>query len=131
MGISDLLEPFDEVAYRRHIRTLSKREVYNREARKTRQLYSASFKVIAGTATALYTYGITLLGTALGARQYYIAEQKLAVIHGVMAERGWEMREEQKRDVLMPLAGQMGTVGVRGYVTKVVKSDDYEHRHGN
>ncbi|KAH8809262.1 hypothetical protein F5884DRAFT_858761 [Xylogone sp. PMI_703] len=117
----ELLEPFDEEAYRAHVRTLSRRALHDLEARKTRQLYAASFKVVAGTSTALYTYGITLLGTALGARQYYLAERELAVIHGVMAERGWAPREEQKRDLLLPLAGQATAVGVRGVVTRVVK----------
>lgn len=121
MGFHDLLEPFNEAEYRRHISKLSKRELRAQEARKSRQLYAANFKVIAGTSTAPFTWGITLFGTALGARQYYIAEQKLAVIHGVLAERGYEPREEQKRDILVPLTRQMGVVGARGIVTRVAK----------
>jgi hypothetical protein len=40
-----------------------------------------------GGALAPFTMGISLVGTALGGRQYSIAEQKLAVIQQIMKEK--------------------------------------------
>jgi hypothetical protein len=78
---------FRPIAYRRRIQSLGEQVIWKHEIQKRRQLHGAGFKMAGGGALAPFTMGISLVGTALGGRQYSIAEQKLAVIQQIMKEK--------------------------------------------
>jgi hypothetical protein len=116
MGLSDIFDSFDAAVYRQHILSLQEPEIRQREIQKRRQLYGAGFKIAGGGALAPFTLGVSLVGSALGGRQYSIAEQKLAVIQQIMNENGWELHTETKRDVLIPLASTFVGMAAGGAV---------------
>jgi hypothetical protein len=111
MGLDDLFQ-FDAAAYRAKVRTLSDDALRQRQCIKTRQNLGGAWSVGFGIGGAVFTGGLSLIGTAYGARRMSVAQQKIEIVNEEMARRGAENYEERKRDTLIPCAIGVLTAGI-------------------
>jgi hypothetical protein len=114
MGLSDTFE-FDEEEYASKI---TDEQVYpthrlkTHETAKCRQHISAGASIGGGVGLAPFTFGLSLLGTAYGARRLYIAKKKLELIQAELKRRNVVLHEPTKRDFLIPFGISMATLGL-------------------
>lgn len=111
MGLDDLFE-FDAAAYRAKVRTLSDDELRKRQCIKTRQHLGGAWSVGFGIGGEVFTGGLSLIGSAYGARRMSVAQQKIEIVNEEMARRGARNYEERKRDTLIPCAIGVLTAGI-------------------
>jgi len=111
MGFKDLLD-FDEAAYIDKMKTKSIEDLHEHECTKYRQEISGSWSVGVGIGLVPLTFGVSLIGSAYGARRYDIAAQKLKIVKAEIDSRKETHYETRKRDMFIPMAIGALTVGV-------------------
>ncbi|KAK5118544.1 hypothetical protein LTR85_008009 [Meristemomyces frigidus] len=103
---------FDEIAYRAQVKTMTIEELHHRECVKFRQRGSAFWSIGAGMVFAVPTCGLSLFGVAYAARRADIAHQKLHISKEEIDARQEDHYEIRRRDVIIPLAVVLATVGI-------------------
>jgi hypothetical protein len=114
MGFSDTFE-FDEGEYARQISNELKYPTHSlkqNEVVKHRQHISACASTGAGIGLAPFTFGLSLLGSAYGARRLYIANKKLEIIQAELTRREVALHTPTKRDFIIPFSISMATLGL-------------------
>ena len=119
MGLDDTFE-FEEAEYAARMARESDQELKKREVIKMRQHLSTSFKVGAGIGGAFFTGGLSLLGSAYAARQYNIAERKLAIVRKELEKRKIKLHEMRKRDFFIPISSCCVGMGLAWGVDELV-----------
>lgn len=109
MGLEDLFG-FDEVKYRKKVKTMNWSELRKREVQKYRQQYSSSTAAGGGVGLAPFTGGLSLFGTAYALRCIDIAEQKHSIVVAELRARGHPLYEPDWKDAVVPaICGMAGT----------------------
>jgi len=115
MAIEDTFQHFDPVAYARKIsdqKSYPTHKLKTQEIAKQRQHVSAGVSMGSGIFFAPLTMGVSLVGTAWGARRLYIAEKKLELITKELTKRNVPLHDTEAKDILLPLAIGVVTFGV-------------------
>jgi hypothetical protein len=121
MGLNDTFD-FDEYAY---ARAISDQDEYTTHRLKTqevvkfRQHISSSASIGGGIGLAPFTFGLSLLGTAYGARRLYIAKKKLEMIEAELKKREVALHTPTKRDFFIPFGISVATMGLGAGVDAV------------
>lgn len=114
MGFSDTFD-FDEADYVLKLKSLSAQELRKREVRAHHQQVSSTVSIGSGVGFAIFTGGgVSLIGSAYGARRLYLAEKKLSLIQEELTQRKIELYKPKKRDILIPLGVGIATIGAVG-----------------
>ena len=114
MGYSDTFG-FDEAAYAKQITNEKDYPTYalkQNEIVKHRQHVSAGASTGAGIGLIPFTMGLSLLGSAYGARRLYIANKKLELIQAELTRREVALHTPTKRDFFIPFGVSMATLGL-------------------
>ena len=114
MGLNDTFG-FDEAAYARQISNEEKYPTYSlkeNEIVKHRQHVSAGASTGVGIGLIPFTMGLSLLGSAYGARRLYIANKKLELIQAELTRREVALHNPTKRDFFIPFGVSMATLGL-------------------
>lgn len=111
MAWSEILS-FDCDAYAQKLKELAPAELKQREVRRTRQIFAASGKIGGGVGLAPFTGGVSLVSSALGGRQMWIAAKKLELVQAELKSRGIELYEPKKKDALIPMGINLATMGL-------------------
>lgn len=101
MALKDLPK-FNAADYAKELKQHSTAELKNREIRKKRQQWSGFFSVTGGVLGAVHSFGGTLAVSALGARRWSIASQKLALIRAELQERDINLHKTEAKDITIP-----------------------------
>jgi hypothetical protein len=104
--------PFDESKYASKLRDMSIPELLYREKDKYRATVSGAAGVGAGIGLVAFTAGTSLLGSAIGGRRWDVASQKLEMVQRELMARGEPLCDPTKRDVLIPMAVSLCTMGI-------------------
>ncbi|RMZ68498.1 zz type zinc finger domain-containing [Pyrenophora seminiperda CCB06] len=102
MGLDDIFA-FDVVEYTAKMSLESDESLKKREVVKMRQLISSTIKAGFGVGGAYFTGGLSLVGSVYAARQYSVAEQKLAIVQKELEKRKIGLHEMRKRDYAIPI----------------------------
>ncbi|PPJ53804.1 hypothetical protein CBER1_04565 [Cercospora berteroae] len=111
MGLEDTFE-FDGAAYRRRVKHMTPAELRECEIVKYRQTLCASWAMGTGVGAAFFTCGVSLIGTALGARRFKVATKKLEIVNAELASRNIPLYVTRKRDVSMSVTICLLTAGI-------------------
>jgi hypothetical protein len=114
MGFSDTFE-FDEDEYASKISDEKEYPTHilkTQEIVKCRQHISAGASIGGGVGLAPFTFGLSLVGTAYGARRLYIAKKKLELIQAELKRRSVVLHKPTKRDFLIPFGTSIVTLGL-------------------
>ncbi|KAI1621993.1 hypothetical protein EDD37DRAFT_611490 [Exophiala viscosa] len=105
---------FDESEYARRISNENEYptlKLKTHEVAKCRQHVSAGASIGGGIGAAPFTLGLSLLGSAYGARRLYIAEKKLEIIREELVRRDVSLHKFSKRDFFIPMGVSVATLG--------------------
>lgn len=111
MAIDDLFG-FDEAKYRSKVANWEAAHLRKSEVVKLRQENGAVASGLGGVFLAPMTGGLSLLGSAYGARRYSIASQKLKIIQEELDTRGLPRHTLTDRDEVIPVLSSMVGLGV-------------------
>lgn len=101
----------DEADYTKQIATLSRPDLEKLHAIMTQKYLGACAGAGAGVGGAIFTLGVSLIGTAISSRRINVNLRRIKIIEERLEREDWDKYKIRARDVAIPL-GAIAVVGM-------------------